>query len=219
MRSSNTNRMFRALSSAGVVAGPLFVTVFSLDGATRSGYLSNRHPVSSLALGPRGQLQTANFAVTGTAYLASTVALARTTDPAMTKRSGPALIAAAAAGILAAAVFTTDPVSGYPPGTPDTPIKPTTTGTLHDLVAIPTFVGLPLAAMSYSWRFARTQKPGWAVYSASTAVVMLATLGISGAGFNQSPRFVDTAGRWQRVCIVAGFAWLTTLNARALRHR
>lgn len=207
---------FRRLLQAGQFAGPLFVAVYTLDGATRAGYRPNRHPVSSLALGPRGWLQTANFAVAGALYLGSAVALSRTGDPAMSSRAGPALIGGAAAGIVGAAVFTTDPVSGYPPGTPDLPTERTTAGTLHDLVAIPTFVGLPMAATVYSWRFARSGQPGWAASSGLTAVTMLIALGMSGAGFNQAPRLVNTAGRWQRTCIATGFSWLTALNRRAL---
>jgi hypothetical protein len=147
--------------------------------------------------------------------------------PAATKRerrdvqrsAGPALIGAAAAGITAAAVFRTDPVSGYPPGTPDTATERSTAGTLHDLVSIPTFLGLPMAATAYSWRFARSGQPGWAAYSASTGIGMLAAFALSAAGFNQSRRLVETAGLWQRVCIATGFAWLTALMGRALRER
>ena len=40
------------------------------EGAIREGYRPSRHPVSSLALGPRGQVQTANFTVTRTLVLA-----------------------------------------------------------------------------------------------------------------------------------------------------
>ncbi len=75
-----------------------------------------------------------------------------------------------------------------------------------------------MAAAVYSWRFARSGQPGWAVYSASTAVSMLAALGVSAAGFNQAPRLVDSAGRWQQLSIATGFTWLTALIGRAL-HR
>jgi hypothetical protein len=210
--------MSRRMLQAGQIAGPLFIAVFTLDGASRPGYQTNRHPVSSLALGSRGWLQKANFAVAGAQYLGSAIALSRTRDPAMSTRAGPALIGAAAAGILGAAVFTTDPVSGYPPGTPDLPTDRTTAGTLHDLVAIPTFLGLPMAAAVYSSRFVRSGQPGWAAYSAFTTVSMLAAVGMSGAGFNQAPRLVNTAGRWQRICIATGFTWLTALNRRALHQ-
>lgn len=208
----------RTLLRAGLGAGPLFIAVFAIDGATRAGYRPARHPVSSLALGSRGWLQTANFAVTGALYLGSAAGLARTQDPAMSTRAGPALIGAAAAGIVAAAAFTTDPVGGYPPGTPDTPTEHTNAGTLHDLVSIPTFLGLPMAAAVYSWRFARSGQPGWSAYCASTGMSMLAAFGMSAAGFNQAPRLVDTAGRWQRLCIATGFVWLTALIGRELRQ-
>lgn len=208
----------RRLLKAGRFAGPLFIVVFTLDGATRPEYRPNRHPVSSLALGPRGWIQKVNFAVAGALYLGSVGALTRATDPAMSRRAGPALIGAAAAGIVGAAVFTTDPVSGYPPGTPNLPTDRTTAGKVHDLAAIPTFFGLPMAAAVYSWRFARSGQRGWAAYSASTAVSMLASLGMCGAGFNQSPRLVNTAGRWQRIAIAIGFTWLTSVNRRALRR-
>lgn len=208
----------RNLLRGGRCAGPTFIAIFTLDGATRAGYVSARHPVSSLALGRRGWLQTANFAVTGLLYLAGAAGLSRTRDPSMSRLAGPALIGAAAAGITAAAAFRTDPVNGYPPGTPDAPTERSTAGTVHDLVSIPTFVGLPMAAMAYSWRFARSGQPGWAVYSASTGIGMLTAFALSAAGFNQSRRLVATAGLWQRVCIATGFAWLTALTGRALHE-
>ena len=51
-------------------------------------------------------------------------------------------------GLLSAAVFPTDPVSGYPPGTPPAPPRPSRTGIAHNLSAIPFFAGLPAAALS-----------------------------------------------------------------------
>ena len=67
-------RWARGLLYCGLAAGPVFVTTFLAEGAIRNGYRPSRHPVSSLALGPRGQVQTANFAVTGTLVLASAAA-------------------------------------------------------------------------------------------------------------------------------------------------
>ena len=44
----------RRLLRCGMTAGPVFVAVFLAEGAVRDGYRPLRHPVSSLALGPRG---------------------------------------------------------------------------------------------------------------------------------------------------------------------
>ncbi len=207
----------RGLLRCGVAAGPIFVAVFLLEGAARDGYRPLRHPVSSLALGPRGWIQARNFAAAGTLVLAGAAGLARAADPAA-GRAAPALIGAAGAGLIGAAVFTTDPVSGYPPGTPDALTHPTRTGIAHNLAAVPVFVGLPAAAFATGWRSWRAGQHRFGLYSAGTAVTMLTTIALAGAGFGQSPRLINLAGLFQRVSITTGFAWLTALSAQALRR-
>ncbi len=201
----------------GLAAGPVFVTAFLLEGAVRDGYRPLRHPVSSLALGPRGWIQAANFAVTGTLFLAGAAGLSRAGDAATTSRGATALIGAAGAGLISAAVFTTDPVGGYPPGTPDALPSPSRAGTAHNLAAIPVFFGLPAAALATSWRSWRSGRPGFGLYSVSTAITMLATMALAAAGFGQSPRLASLGGLFQRVSIITGVAWLTALSARALQ--
>ncbi|HEX7266437.1 MAG TPA: DUF998 domain-containing protein [Streptosporangiaceae bacterium] len=207
----------RRLLRCGLASGPVFVTAFLLEGAVRDGYRPLRHPVSSLALGSRGWVQAANFAVTGALFLAGAAGLSRAGDPAMGTRAGPALIGAAGAGLIGAGVFPTDPVSGYPPGTPGAPRAPSRTGTVHNLAAIPVFLGLPAAALCYSRRSFRAGRPGFGLYSAGTAITMLATMALAAAGFGQAPQLVNLGGLFQRASIVTGFTWLTVLSARALR--
>jgi hypothetical membrane protein len=209
----------RTLLRCGLAAGPVFVTAFLLEGAVRDGYRPLRHPVSSLGLGPRGWIQVANFAVAGTLLVAGAAGLSRAGDPATSGRGAPALIGAAGAGLIGAAVFPTDPVSGYPPGTPDALPSPSRAGTAHNLAAIPVFFGLPAAALASSWRSWRNGRRGFGLYSASTALTMLATMALAAAGFGQSPRLAHLGGLFQRVSIITGFAWLTALSARALSAR
>jgi len=209
-------RWTRRLLSCGLAAGPVFVATFFAEGATRDGYRPLRHPVSSLALGPGGRVQTANFAVTGTLVLASAVGLGRAADPALSSRTARALIGAAGAGLIGSAAFVTDPVSGYPPGTPDALTQPSRTGIMHNLMAVPVFLGLPAAAFTCGWRSARAGYRGFGLYCAATATTMLASTAMASAGFNQSPRLVNLAGLFQRASIVTGCGWLTALSARAL---
>jgi hypothetical protein len=227
------DRWTRRLLRCGLAAGPVFTATFLLEGATRDGYRPRRHPVSSLALGPRGWIQTANFTVTGTLFLAGAAGLWRAArtgpsragaegqgqagQPGASTHAAPALIAAAGLGLLSAAVFPTDPVSGYPPGTPPAPPSPSRTGTAHNLAAIPFFAGLPAAALVSGRRSWRTGQRGFARYSAVTAVTMLTTAVLSGAGFGQSPGLVPVAGLLQRISIITGLTWLTTLSARVPR--
>ena len=207
----------RRLLRCGVAAGPVFVAVFLVEGAVQDGYRPLRHPVSSLALGPRGWIQAGNFAVAGTLFLAGAAGLARAGDRAA-GRAAPALIAAAGAGLIGAAVFPTNPVSGYPSGTPDALTRPTRTGMAHNLAAIPVFVGLPAAALAAGWRSWRVGRHRFGLYSAGTAVTMLTTAALAGAGFGQSPGLINLAGLFQRASIITGFAWLTALSAQALRR-
>ena len=65
----------KALLTCGAIAGPLFVVIFLVEGATRTGYNPLRHPVSSLALGNFGWMQTANFIVAGLLMVAFALGL------------------------------------------------------------------------------------------------------------------------------------------------
>ncbi|HEX5288565.1 MAG TPA: DUF998 domain-containing protein [Streptosporangiaceae bacterium] len=207
----------RWLLRCGVVAGPVFIAAFLVDGATRSGYRPRRHPVSSLALGNHGWTQVTNFAVTGALYAAGAAGLARAGGSGP-RLAGAAAAGATAAGLLGAAAFTTDPVSGYPPGSPDAPERPSREGTAHNLMSTGVFLGMPAAALAVAARALRNGQAGWGLYSAGTAVSVLATTGAAGAGFGQSPRLVGVGGLFQRISIMIGFTWLTALAGRSLRE-
>jgi hypothetical protein len=74
------------------------------------------------------------------------------------------------------------------------------------------------SAQVCGWRSWRAGQRGFGLYSAATAVTMLATMALAAAGFGQSPRLVHLGGLFQRASIITGFGWLTALSARAL-HR
>ncbi len=129
------------------------------------------------------------------------------------------MVAAAGAGLICSAAFRTDPVGGYPPGTPDMPAGFSRAGAAHNLAAIPVFFGLPAAAACYGWRSWRVgQPPGFAVWCAATAVTMPVTMALAGAGFGQPSGLGRFGGLFQRVSIITGFAWLTAVSARALQQ-
>jgi hypothetical protein len=200
-----------------VVAGPLFITTFLVEGARRPDYDPLRHPVSSLSLGPGGWVQMTNFAVAGALYLAGSAGLARARP--VPGNLGPLLVGAVAIGLAGSGAFPTDPVSGYPPGTPGVPADRSAPGVAHDVFGVPVFLGLPAAALSYGRRFRRAGHRGWARYSTGTAVAMLGTFGAASAGFAQTPAVVPVGGLLQRVSIAIGFGWLTALALRAERLR
>ena len=195
-----------------MVAPALFVVSFLVQGAVRPDYDPLRHPVSSLVLGPRaGWVQVATFLVTGVLVAAYAVALSRSGAG----RWAPILIAAVGIGLIGAGMFPTDPVNGYPPGSP-VPAPRTLPGRLHDLFSTPVFTALPAAALVLGARFARAGASGWARYSRLTAVFFWIFFVLSSVGFGGVAALVPTGGLWQRLSLVVGLAWLA---ATALRRR
>lgn len=190
----------------GLLAGPLFVLTFLIAGATRGdGYDPLRHPVSSLQLGDHGWIQTANFLVAGALTIAFAIGLRREA------RLGAVLIGIWGVGLLGAGIFTTDPVSGYPVGTPAT-IDYTTSGALHDAFSLPAFLALAVVQVV----LARGQGRSWAIYSLLSASVFLTADVLASAGFSHTESLVDLAGLFQRIAVIVGFAWLTALAWRKL---
>lgn len=213
MRSS---RLDRVLLGCGAVGPPLFVVVFLVEGATRAGYSALRHPVSSLALGDLGWVQRANFLVTGALLLAFAAGLR-----SAPRRDGGGVAVAVLAGLVAvgligAGLFATDPIGGYPAGTPAV-VAATTDGTLHNDFSLAVFLALPVACLVLAYRFATSGRGGWACYCAVTAVAFLTGFVLSGMGFSQDPTFVPIGGLLQRLTIVVGWAWLTALAVHLLR--
>jgi hypothetical protein len=205
----------KVLLACGVIAGPLFVIAFLVEGATRADYDPLRHPVSSLALGEYGWVQSTNFVVTGLLTLAFAWGLRLALWSGKGSTWGPLLVGVWAIGLLGAGVFVTDPVSGYPPGTPDV-VPYTWHGALHDLFSGPAFVALSAACFVFGRRFAARGERGWAIYSAASGLVFAVGFVLASAGFGQAEGLVDVAGLLQRAAVTVGFGWLTLLAVHLL---
>jgi Protein of unknown function (DUF998) len=212
MRRKNRQKN-RALLACAAAAGPVFLTAATVEGANRPGYDPLRHPISSLSLGPGGWQQMANFGVTGALYVAGAVGLGRSP----VNRTTALLVAAVGAGLLGAGAFRTDPVNGYPPGTPAAHEHYSPLGALHDGFSTPVFLGVPAAGLVQAVSALRRGERGWAAYSAGSAVTMFGTFALAGAGFSQQPRFVRWGGLFQRAALGVGFGYLSALAGRTLR--
>jgi hypothetical protein len=128
-------------------------------------------------------------------------------------------VAAVGVGLVGAGIFATDPVNGYPPGSP-VPAIPTPEGRWHDLFSTPVFTALPAACLVLAARFAKARERRWAAYSRITAAVFCACFVLSAVGFSGVAPLVPTGGLWQRLCIVVGFGWLVAVALRlSRRHR
>jgi hypothetical membrane protein len=191
----NTN----ILLACGIIAGPLFVFMFLVEGAVRPNYNACRQPVSDLAIGEFGSIQITNFIITGLLFLAFTIGLRRT-SLALSVFWGPFILGVFSVGLIGAGIFTGD----------QHPL-------LHGLCSIPVFFGLPIACFVFARVFVGLGKRGWAAYSTFTGIVMFATFVLSALGFGGQPSLVNFAGVFQRLSIIVGWTWLTLLAIHLLR--
>ena len=127
------------------------------------------------------------------------------------------LIGLVGIGLIGAGFFITDPMNGYPPGTPLMPTVRSDHGKLHDLFGIPVFLGLPIACFVFGRWFARLGERGWAVYSILSGIAMFVFFVLAGMGFSQTPGFIDFAGIYQRLSLLFGLGWIALLAFHSLR--
>lgn len=206
----------KVLLVCGAIAGPLFTIVWLVEGAIRPNYDPLYHPISSLAIGERGWAQSASFVVTGLLMLAFAFGLRRALRSFGGSTWGPRLIGAIAIGFLGAGLFVTDPLNGYPPGTPDLPLQFTVPGRLHRLFSALVFLGLPGACFVLARLFGRWGERRWAIYSVVTGIAFVVMFIVTSAGFAQVEGLVNYAGLFQRITLTIGWVWLTLLAVYVL---
>ncbi len=201
----------QALLGCGIAAGPVFTLAWIVQGATRANYDPPRYPISALAIGDSGWMQRAVFLITGVLTLAFALGVGR-----MLRPSGavwePRLVSVVGIGLIGAGLFVTDPLNGYPPGTPRLPTARTLHGILHDLCGVPVFLGLPITGVVFARHFARSGQRGWAAYSALSGSAMFAVFVV--ARVSLRPGFEAMAGLFglfQRSALTIGWTWLTLL--------
>ena len=207
----------RLLLAGGAIGGPLFVSVFTVEGARREGYEPLREPVSALALGERGWVQRTNFVATGVLMLACSLGFARLppNHPAAS-RWGARFVGMYAIGLVGAGVFVTDPVE-YGAPDPGAQTDLSQRGVLHGLFSMQVFGALGMAALTYSARFARAGKPAWAATSALVGFLVPSGIVMFGRALSRDGELRGVAGLIQRLTIIAGWSWVSAL-ALAARH-
>ena len=199
-----------ALLAAGAVAGPLYVGVALAQALTRQGFDLTRHPWSVLANGELGWIQVTNLIVTGVLVIAFAVGLRRVLASGRASRYAPGLIALYGVGLVVAGIFRSDPVAGFPVGTPaGTAISGH--GMVHLMSGAVGFGCLTAACLLLSRRFAPTS-PGWAIWTAGAGIVFLgAFVGIASGAGSRTTVVIFVAA----VLII--WTWFTTFALHLLR--
>ena len=107
-------------------------------------------------------------------------------------------------GLLGEEFFVTDPMNGYPPGTPDLPLQYSLFGRLHRLFSALFFLGLPGACFVFARLFAKWGERRWSIYSPVTGIAFLVMFIVTSRGFAQVEGLADYAGLFQRITLTIG---------------
>jgi hypothetical protein len=198
----------RSLLRWGVVAGPFYLTVGLIQAMLRDGFDLARHPLSVLANGPGGWVQTANFVLAGTMVLAAAAGFGRVVGPG--SRAVTWFLGAFGAAMIAGAVFPADPVDGFPLGTPEGfPTSISTTGLIHFIAGALGFISLAVSCFAAARVMSRRQIPTLARLSLLSGLAVV--LGFFGG---MAPP-VGVLGIW--FAVIVGWAWLAVMSLRLQR--
>jgi hypothetical membrane protein len=115
---TKTTERTRTMLGAGVVAGPLFVSIVTVEALTRDGFDLRRHPLSMLALGEHGWIQVINFITAGILSVIFALGVARRLQVGPGSTWAPRLFALFGAGLIIGGIFRADPALGFPAGAP-----------------------------------------------------------------------------------------------------
>ncbi|MBM0224827.1 DUF998 domain-containing protein [Micromonospora sp. ATA51] len=200
----------RTLLAAGIATGPLFGVVAAAQVLTRDGFDLSRQPLSLLALGEHGWIQTANFVLTGLLALAGALGLRRALGGTPAGTWGPALVAVFGIGLIVAGAMPSDPSMGWPAGAPEgSPDSLSWHAIGHGVGAMLAFGSLTIACLVFARRYLRTGRRGWAMFSLACALATVVVM----AWPDQDSISVRMA-----LGSVFIFGWLTTVTLVERKH-
>jgi hypothetical membrane protein len=210
MASTTQARITRSLLGYGMIVGPIYLITGIAQGVVRDGFSFQRHPLSVLANGPGGWVQTTNFIVCGLMVIAAAVGIMRVIRPQ--SRATSWFLGMFGMGMLLGAIFRADPMDGFPVGTPlGMPTTISMAGGLHFLAGTLGFVSLGISCILASRAMKRRNEPGLAQFSLIAGIVVI--LGFFGPMF--IPGVGGVAGIW--LSVVMGWTWLAILSKHLYR--
>ncbi len=197
------------LLRCGVVCGPFYLAVGLGQAFLRDGFDLARHSLSVLANGPGGWIQTANLGLTGLMVLAAAVGFGRVLGPK--SRTVTWFLGGYGVAMIVAAMFPTDPVDGFPPGTPlGAPTSISTSALVHLISGALGFTFLAISCFFAARAMRRRNVSSLALLSllSGLAVVLGFFCGVA------VPK-IGVLGIW--FAVVAGWVWLTIMSLRLNR--
>lgn len=202
-------------TTAGIIGPVLFVTVFTVEGWSRSDYHPRSMFVSELSLGPDGWVQIVNFVISG----ALLVVFGRALAPSLRSRpaggAGPLLLQIIGLSLMASGPFVTDPSALFD--------QHSIHGVIHGVFGAVVFSLAPVTCFVFYRRFRRD--PAWrgfAAWTLAVGVVLVLGLGLLKVAQQPGSALFAWKGLVQRVVLVGFMGWVFTVAAllpRSVRPR
>ena len=193
-----------------MLVGALYLATGLIQGFVRDGFDFRRHALSHLANGTGGWVQTANFVVCGLMVIGAAFGISRV----LRSRAAGWLLGCYGFSMIAAAIFPTDPVDGFPPGTPQgVPATLSTSGLVHLAAGAIGFMTLAAACFVVARAMSRRKESPLARLSFICGLVVVigffAPVAIPGGS-------AGIAGIW--LAVVVGWAWLAVTSTHLARQ-
>lgn len=164
--------------------------------------------ISELALGPYGLIQSAAFVLSGLGVLGLAYAIRRLTAGVWGSGAGSLLLAVYGVGAILSAIFPTDRID-----TPSDLAALSTTGMIHSMVALVSFLCAVAGVVVLAWTFSKAARwrslTPWAAILATAAVSLML-----GQIFNPQGPWM---GLIQRLLVTVIAAWLIGAALRVRR--
>jgi hypothetical protein len=193
------------LLACGVIAAPVNIAVFTVEGALRPGYSPIRDFTSFLSLGPDGWINVANFIVFGVLMMAFAAGVRMVIRTGPAAPAGPILLGISGIGMMAAGLFVADAASS----------AVTTHGSLHIAASVLFLAAMTAGCFVFASHYQLMPNGArFARYCRMTGVAFAVLFGappvLDGAGI---------AGLLQRIGILVLSTWIVLLAVRLIQER
>ena len=196
----------RSLLGWGVIAGPFYVVFGLVLAFTRPGFDITKHALSLLTLGDLGWLQRTNLILTGLMAIVAAFGILRAIRNGRGLAMG-VLTIIYGGGLILSAIFTPDPVEGFPLGSTGGVFS--LSGILHLLFGALGFLAIAVAAFAHS-AWSRSIGAKSRVNSSIVLGILVIVGFVGGAALSASS--IGVALLW--VAVLAQFVWLALASSQ-----
>ncbi len=189
----------RALLVCGVVGGPLYVIVTLAQALTRDGFDMRQHRFTLLTAGDLGWVQQSNMVLVGALTMLFAVGVSQLLRKGRGAFWVPRLLGLFGLAYIVGGMLTSDPVTGFPPGTTPEMVHHTVQAAVQNASRSVSTLLLIATSLVIAGRFAGEGRRRWAWFYGTAIPIVFTALTAAGfaIGVNPvAPAFLATPWIW-----------------------